>query len=210
MGRANHQTGVGELNGLNLLDFVALAILLFSVVAAAVKGIAAEIIALASAIVGVFLAALYYPDCARLISGLGVSPPYTEFLGFVSLVVASIAAGWLLKRLVDKTLKAMRLKWIDRLLGAVFGFARGFLINAALFLAFAAFPVGGNPLETSRTGHVFLVGASLLTQLVPRDLREKFENGYRSVYKTWTGKPAEDETTPRETDHPGSPGTPDR
>ncbi len=202
--------GVGELNGLNLLDFLALAILLVSIVAATIKGIAGEIIALSSVVVGVFSAAFYYPDCAALVSRLGVSSPYAEFLGFVSLIVVAIVVGGLLTRFVDKTLKALRLKWIDRLLGAAFGFLRGFLINAALFLAFAAFPVGGDLLGSSRTGPVFLAGASVLTRLVPRELREKFENGYRSVYETWTKAPAEAETAPREADHPGSPGTPDR
>ncbi len=186
---------------MNLLDFLALGILLVSVVTAAIKGIVAELIALTSVVVGLFLAAFYYSDCALLISRLGMTPPYTELLGFVSLFVAAVVAGGLLTRFADKTLKVLRLKWMDRALGAAFGLMRGFLINVALFLALTAFSVDGSLLGASRTGPVFLAGASLLTGLVPRDLREKFENGYRSVYESWNEKPAEDQADPGEADH---------
>ncbi len=170
---------------LNWLDILALAVLAISVVSAVIKGLVAEIVSLGSVVVGVFLAAFYYPRSSEVLARLGVSAPLDDFLGFVSLLLLAVVAGGVLVRLIDKALKTLRLKWIDRLLGGAFGLVRGFLINVAVFLALAAFPVGSDPLAHSRTAGTFLAGAQLLTRLVPRQLREKFENGYQHFHRQW-------------------------
>lgn len=185
---------------LNFLDLMALAIVAVSAATALVKGLAAEVISLSSVVVGIFAAAFFYGDSAAVLAGLGLASPLAEFFGFVSLFVLAIVAGALVTRFVDRVLKTFRLKWADRLLGGAFGLVRGWLINVVIFLALTAFPVAGDLLENSKTAEIYLAGAGLLAQATPRELREKFKNGYESLSQIWSEqtKPVEPQ---QEKDH---------
>ncbi len=187
--------------GLNFLDIMALAILLVSAVTALIKGLATEVISLASVVAGVFLAAFYYPRSASVFAQMGVSEPLRDFLGFVSLFGLSLVGGAVLIRFVDTALKTLRLKWIDRFLGGAFGLARGFLINVAIFLALTAFPVAGDSLAGSKTAGIFISGAGLLTRVVPGRLREQFKDGYQRVSRQWAEEPEQEPVAEPEADH---------
>ena len=61
------------MGNLNTLDILALLILLISVVTAIAKGLVMELLSLASVVVGVVLAVVFYPDLASFFGVLGLS-----------------------------------------------------------------------------------------------------------------------------------------
>jgi membrane protein required for colicin V production len=67
------------------------------------------------------------------------SPRTANLLGFVLVIIAVLLLGSLIGWIVSRFLRTIGLSFFDRLLGAVFGFARGLLITIAVLTAVMAF-----------------------------------------------------------------------
>jgi membrane protein required for colicin V production len=171
---------------LNYLDILALLILLVSVVTAVAKGLILELLSIASVVVGLILAVMFYRDVAGMLGVLGLSVDLaTEFLGFVVIFVGVLLAGSVVSVGVNKLLKSLHLKWIDRCLGGVFGFVRGYLINAVVFLALTAFQIKHDLLVDSKLAEFFLAGARILVIFIPEDLKVQFSEAYDWLAVAW-------------------------
>ena len=92
--------------------------------------------------------------------------------------------------LVDRSLKKLYLKWVDRLLGATFGLVRGFLIAMVIFLALTAFQVRQDLLARSQFAEFFLTGARVATVIAPVTFQERFNSGYAWIYDLWIAETA--------------------
>jgi membrane protein required for colicin V production len=175
-----------SVGNLNYLDILALLILLVSVVTAVAKGLMLELLSLASVVVGLLLAVMFYPDLAEWLGFLGLSVDLAaEFLGFVVIFVGTLAVGTVAGVFVNKILKQLHLKLIDRFLGGIFGFLRGYLINAVIFLALTAFQMKQELLADSKLAEFFLAGARILVIFVPEDLKTQFQEAYDWLAATW-------------------------
>jgi membrane protein required for colicin V production len=139
-------------------------------------------------------AVLFYPVVARpLETLLEINEQVADFIGFIAIFVAAVILGAVVSSLVDRTLKGLRVKWIDRLLGACFGFLRGFLINVVIFLALTAFPVNKGLLASSRLAGYFLNGAEIIVYYAPADFRDRFVEGYEWLFEFWTSQTSQEE-----------------
>jgi membrane protein required for colicin V production len=164
---------------MNVLDIVALLILILSILTALVKGLIIELLALASVVGGFVLAVFFYPELSSLLATLEFAVPLVyNFLAFLLIFVITIIVGSILSSCINQVLKKLRIKWIDRLLGGIFGFLRGYLINSVIFLALIAFPVNKGLLLESKLAEFFLAGVRILVIFVPEDLHLKFIETY--------------------------------
>ncbi len=173
------------IEGWSALDLAAAGVILGSCLAALFKGLAAELISLASVVVGVALALLFYPAAGAVVGQLGLAEPLNLLVGFGGIFAVCLVGGAVLIRLADSILKALFLKWADRLLGAAFGLVRGWLIVTVAVMALAAFSVAQPVVAGSRTGAFFLTSAELLNELAPDDFRGRFERGYKEIFQRW-------------------------
>lgn len=173
------------MHSLNFLDWMAFAVILFSVVTAFIKGLSVELFSLASVLTGFFLAVFFYADGARFFAAMGMSAALANFLGFTSIFLIVVVVGSVLILLLDRALRKLHVKWMDRLLGALFGLARGWLIAVVIFLAFTAFPVRRDWLQNSQSAEFFLTSAQLAVALTPEEFKAKFQAGYQSLYRFW-------------------------
>ena len=82
-------------------------------------------------------------------------------------------------------MKFAKVEWADRLLGAAFGFIRGWLISALLLLALTAFEVQTESIKNSRLAPYFLPGSRLIAIVTPYELKAKFLVGYRALERWW-------------------------
>jgi len=183
---------------LNILDWVALIILLLSVLTALIKGFFAELISLGSVLAGLVLAVFFHTEAATVFQSLGLAPLVSEFVGFLGIFLGVVIAGSILNGIIKKVLSALRLRWIDRLLGGAFGLIRGWLINLALFLAMATFQIGGGLLETSHFAEFFLTSAGVVARVTPPEFRERFEKEYAKIYQIWLEQTREDDASTAE------------
>ena len=174
------------MGNLNYLDIIAVLIVLISVATAVAKGLILELLSLASVILGLFLAVLFYPQLAGMLVILGLDGDYVaEFVAFVMIFVGTLVAGAIISGAVNRVLKHLHLKWMDRLLGGVFGFLRGYLINAVVFLALTSFQIRQDLLAESRLAEFFLAGARILVIFIPEDLKEQFLEAYDWLLERW-------------------------
>ncbi len=167
------------------LDFLFVGIVIISTVFALIKGLVREIISLAALIGGFALAVLYYRVPSAWITEFSRTESIADLLGFLIIFIGCILIGAIAALIVNRFIKAASLTWIDRLLGAIFGLLRGWAISSILVVALIAFPVRENLMARSSLAPFMLAGARTVILLVPKSLKEKFNEQYKKVLQTW-------------------------
>ncbi len=167
------------------LDFLFAGIVVVSTVFALIKGLVREIISLVALIGGFVLAVLYYRVPASWLAEFSRTESIADLLGFLIIFVGCILIGAIAALVVNRFVKAASLKWIDRLLGAIFGLLRGWAISSILVVALIAFPVRENLMAKSFLAPFLLAGARTVVLLVPQGLKDKFNEQYKKVLQTW-------------------------
>ncbi|MBS0321227.1 MAG: CvpA family protein [Proteobacteria bacterium] len=121
-------------------DLILAAIIIGSALLALIHGIVKEIIGLVAWILGIGFALLFsgtvgawFP--ARL---FGSAPHIRYVVAFVLILVAVLIVGGLLSTLLKSGLKAIGLGPVDRILGGLFGVARGIIIAMVVVLVMAS------------------------------------------------------------------------
>jgi len=173
------------------LDFLFTVILLVSIASAMTKGLVREIISLVALITGFVFAGLYYRVPAGMILEFSRNESVASCLGFLFIFLGCIVTGAVIAFAINRFLKAASLKWVDRLLGGVFGLLRGWAICSIIVLALIAFPLRENARETVMAQSVLapylLAGARAAVLLVPQSLKTKFNEQYKKVLESWNG-----------------------
>lgn len=166
---------------MNGLDWVIVLTLVLSVVLAAAQGFFFELFSLAGAVLGYLLAAWEYKRVAPwfipYVKNDWVANAAAFLMIFVTIAVLAGIAG----RIARWAMKEVGLRWFDRILGAVFGLARGALVVTVLVMAMAAFGPGSKTLAESRFGSYFLVVGRAAAWVAPYELREGFRQGVNAM-----------------------------
>jgi membrane protein required for colicin V production len=168
-----------------ILDWLLAAILVSSIVISAVRGFFREAIGLGAVLAGLLLAAWGYRRVAGLFKDIVRTENLALFLGFSAVFIATLLAGMVVIWLVTRFMKLASLQWFDRLLGAAFGFIRGWVIGAVILLGLTAFDVQVDRVRTSQLAPWFLKSARVLAVATPYELKAKFLVGYRAVERWW-------------------------
>ena len=90
-------------------------------------------------------------------------------------------------------MKAVKLSWLDKLMGAGFGLARGVFVCVAVITAIVAFAPGKDEksppqaVVESRIAPYMIDGAHTLTAAAPKELRDEFARRYEQVKRIWEG-----------------------
>jgi membrane protein required for colicin V production len=113
---------------MNGFDFALIAIVALSTLFAFARGIVRELIALAAWVVALVAAFVYAGSVATWFSSLDMSTVAKHMLAFALILIAVLVAGALVARMLSGAVKAIGLGFVDRLLGAVFGVARGLAV----------------------------------------------------------------------------------
>ena len=167
------------------LDLVFAAIILISTVFAVLKGLAREIISLVALIGGFILAVLYYRIPAGWLIEYSRTDTLADLLGFLIIFFGCILTGIIVAYIVNRIVKAASLKWIDRILGGIFGLLRGWAISSIIVVALIAFPISEDIMARSVLAPFLLSGARTAALMVPQDLKERFNQHYRKVLRSW-------------------------
>jgi membrane protein required for colicin V production len=166
-------------------DILFTGIILISTISALFKGLVREIISLAALILGFILAVFFYPIPSAKLLEFCRTESIANLLGFLSIFLGCILLGAITTFIVNRFVKAASLKWVDRLMGAIFGVLRGWIISSILVVAIIAFPIRDNLMAHSALAPYLLAGARILVHMTPKALTEKFNEQYQKVLKTW-------------------------
>ena len=126
-------------------DYAILAIVALSVLVGALRGFIKEVFSLA-VWAAAFLVAWYFSaDVAALMEDAVTLPSARTAMGFAGLFIAVLLVGGLINYLLGKLVQTTGLSGTDRLLGGVFGAARGLALVVALLLVCGYTPIPADP-----------------------------------------------------------------
>lgn len=169
----------------NFLDWVVLLMLIVSVVLSAMKGFIRELLGMVFLIAGFVLGAWFYPAVATPFKDIVKTENIALFLGFAIVFLGTLLVGAVVIWIARKLIKFAQIQWFDRVLGAAFGFIRGWILGAIVFLALTSFDLQAERVKSSRLAPYFLPGARIIAMATPRDLKTRFTDGYLAVEKWW-------------------------
>jgi len=164
--------------GLSIFDWALVLIVLVSVLQAIAQGFFYEFFSLAGVVVGYLLAAWEYPRVAAWYAQHVNSQWTADIAGFFTIFLAVVVLAGIIGRIASRLVRAVGLRWFDRLLGAVFGFVRGAVMTTVVVLALAAFAPQWGWLQQSRVAPFLLVSGRALIWAAPADLRQRFREGW--------------------------------
>lgn len=173
---------------MNWLDILLLCIVGFSVVTSFRKGLSREIIGLAAVLLGLLLGIWFYGTASIYVQPYVSSPLAAKLAGFFLVFTLVFLAGVLLRFLVGRFLRVTRLSFVDHLLGAGFGAARGIVISVALLTGIMAFAKDGEApaaVKESRMAPYVSQGARLFAAMAPHEFREGFRKTYSEAKQAW-------------------------
>jgi membrane protein required for colicin V production len=169
----------------SILDLLILAILAYSIVRSTMRGFIREIYIVLAVLLGSILASWFYRPVGNLFKDVVRTENLALFFGFSVIFVVTLLAGLTAILLLTKFMKFAKLQWADRLLGAAFGFIRGWLIGAVILLALTAFEVQTERVKNSELAPYFLPGARAIAVMTPYEIKAKFLVGYRAIERWW-------------------------
>lgn len=163
---------------LNWLDIILLVILGVTVILGLIKGLIRQIFGILTVVAGLILAVLYYSAAASFFQRFGAGATLSKFLGFLMIFFVILILGWVVSRLFSKLMKGP-LKFLNHVLGGVFGLVKGILITGILVFAMLVFPVHMDSLRNSSLAPVCLKITRAVFHLIPSDLRKDFNDAYK-------------------------------
>ena len=122
---------------MNWLDIVIIIVIAIPTILGLKTGIIKASFSLAGLILGVILAGHYYVPLSEQLSAL--SPGIARIVAFAIILVGVWVIAILLSGLVERAVSMMLLGWVNRLVGAVFGFVVGAILCSALLAIWVKF-----------------------------------------------------------------------
>ena len=163
------------------LDWALLATIAFSILMAAAQGFFFEVFFLAGSAVGYVLAAWEYPRAALWFREYVSAPWVANAAGFVTIFFGVIFVAGIAGHIARWIFKAAGLEWFDRVLGAVFGLVRGFVIASVVVMTLVAFSPGLTVVGQSRLGRYFLLLGHGVSWMAPAELRVRLKQGTEKI-----------------------------
>lgn len=115
-------------------DYLVLGVIALSLLAGGLRGVVSELLGFMAWVAAFFAARTWAVPAGQLLMAEVDDPLWRPLLGFVAVFVAVLILFALLRWLATLLLKAAGLRPLDRVLGAVFGIARGVLVLLVLVL----------------------------------------------------------------------------
>jgi membrane protein required for colicin V production len=171
---------------MNAFDIFVGIILAYGLIRGLFRGLVKEASSIIGVLGGFFAAYSFYGLLAGYLSGVVSNPSYRNLLAFVSIFCAVVVLVNVLAIIIKYLLKIVFLGWLDRLGGVVFGFVKGALIVAVIFLALTAFLPKGAPLiKDSLTAPYVSLVSEKLASVVASEVKREFATKLDELKKAW-------------------------
>ncbi len=161
------------------IDLLIIAVIMISVISAFIDGLLVELFSLAGVVLGLLVAAADYARLAPWVVRWVQNPEAANLVAFLLLALGVMVTAGIAGRLLRGTLRHVGLGFVDRLLGAIFGFIKGCVLVTLGVMAVAAFFPRADWMKSSRLAPMFLSAAHDGSRITPFDLGEKIREGVR-------------------------------
>jgi len=164
-----------------LIDWLIAAIVVLSVIGAAKNGNFIEAFSLAGVVLGLLIASWNFQRPMPWIMQVVHTPAIAEAIAFLAIAVGIMIAAGLIGRALRWSVKSIGLGWLDRLVGALFGFLKGCVLVTVGVIAIAAFFPHRGWLERSQLAPYFLTAAHTSAAVTPTQLGERIRDGIKII-----------------------------
>ncbi len=164
-------------------DWVIVAVIVVSVIQAAISGFFHEAFGIAGLVFGYLLAAWNYQRLADRFAPHLKSEWLGEIAAFLIIFLAVLVLAGMAGRITRHIVKEAGLSFIDRILGGALGVVRGSLIVAVILVSMATFTPTSQLLEGSELAPYFLVIGRAAIWVAPSELRARFYQGLDLLHR---------------------------
>jgi len=172
------------------LDILVLVIVGYSVLAGFSAGIARVGVGFVATVLGILFGFWFYGVAGSHLADYVASRSIANLLGFLLVFGTFVLAGAVVGRVMGKLFRWVGLSWLDRLLGAAFGFLRGAVVAVALvtvILAFAPTPPPPSIVQSKTLPYV-IDTSSVLSSITPHEVKDAFRETKEKVKKMWSDR----------------------
>jgi len=156
------------------LDYAVIGVFAASLFVGAWRGLVREVLSILGWVIAFLAANLLAGPLGPLMPQAIPSPELRVAAAYVAIFVGSLIVTTLLALLISKIVNATGLGGVDRMLGALFGVARGVLIVMAAVLLAGLTSAPKQPFWRDSAGGPFLVrAAQMLKPLLPQTFSER-------------------------------------
>ena len=151
---------------MNWLDIVILVLIAIPTVIGLKAGIIKAVLSLAGVILGVILAGHYHAALAKQLTFISQAN-IAEIVAFAIILIGVMIIAAVLASLLKWVISAVLLGWVNRLGGAIFGFALGAIFCSALLAIWVKFLGIQQPVAESALAILLLDRFPLILALLP-------------------------------------------
>lgn len=160
------------------VDIVLAVILVVTLILGFLKGLVRQVIGIMAVVAGLVLAALYYLPVAGFLNRFIAEAKWSLLPAFLVIFIGVLMAGWLVALVLSKLMKGP-LKFMNHILGGVFGLLKGVLICGVIVLGLLVFQLNRSTLEKSILAPYCFGVSKALVHLIPQELKAKFKTAYQ-------------------------------
>ncbi len=164
-----------------IVDWVIVAVVVLAVIGAAKNGFFVEAFSLAGVVLGLLIASWNYQRLMPALLQAVHTPAIAEAIAFLAIALMIMIAAGLVGQILHRTAHTIGLGWLDRLVGAAFGFLKGCVVVTLGVMVLAAFFPNCGWLDHSRLAPYFLSAAHTTTAVTPQELGERIRNGVKII-----------------------------
>ena len=164
-------------------DWIIVAVIVASVIQAAISGFFHEAFGIAGLVLGYLLAAWNYQRLAARYAPYLKSMWLGEIVAFLIIFLAVLVVAGIAGRVTRHIVKEAGLSFVDRILGGALGLLRGILMVAVILMSMAAFTPTSTWLEGSELAPYFLVVGRAAIWVAPSEFRGRFYQGLDLLHR---------------------------
>lgn len=155
------------------IDIAIIALIVLSALLSLFRGFVKEALALASWLIALWVAMIFYEDLAAILAQWIAEPSIQNIAAFSLIFIGILLVGALVNYLASKLVVKTGLAMTDRMLGVVFGLARGAVIVAIMVLFAGLTPMPQDSWwQSSQLIGYFQDFALWMREFLPRDISE--------------------------------------
>lgn len=160
------------------LDLIIVAVISWLTYRAFTIGLIREVVTTLAVVLGAVLAGHFYSELSADIAFAIEDETWRDFVAFASIFIGAIVIGQVGASLLRRAASVLLLGWVDRIGGAAFGFAQGFLLVEVALFASITFPVSSAidaAIEASLLAPVFIDTIPVLLEFLPDEFTSAVE-----------------------------------
>jgi membrane protein required for colicin V production len=171
-----------------LLDILLILVVAFSVVTGFTAGFARVGIGFAATVMGILAGFWFYGIPAGWLSEYLGRGAAANLLGFFLVFAVFVILGNIVGTLLSRMFKWAGLTWLDRCIGAGFGFLRGMVLVVAVVTVITAFAPNPPPpfMVNSRIMPYATHAGSAFAAMAPRGLKDSYHGSVSALRRIWS------------------------